>query len=558
MASLDQLTVLVIESQPTMRAQLRTMLSSIGLAEVQYAVSAGMAMRRLREHRYDLILCEYNLGDGQDGQHLLEDLRSHEIIPLDTLFVMITGERNYERVVSTAELTPNDYILKPLAAEALRARLMRVLDKRDAFLPAWRLMSIGDTPEAIAYCKEAVDNHPQYIVDFMRLQAELHISAGQMSEAEAIYREILSGKDIPWAHLGLARTLFLSKQRDEADRILSELIAGNENFISAYDLLAQVREDSGRPEAALDVLRTATERSPYRVARLRHVGALALAVNNPGAAEEALSEVVRKGKYSDFRDPEDHVRLVQAQLALNRVDAASATISDLDRSMGGQPKADLCKALSTAMLQNHIGESARAREALLGAARAAPGAADMSVGLKQELIKACFDHQLGDAGGEMVMNILRTSADERTVETTRTLLKSRGLEKLSKEIEQRIQAEVKDLISVGAEKAHAGDFDGAVAEMMNAARKMPGNPHVLFNAALALLRHIEHRGWNEAFAKQARSLIERARKLAPTSNRLSAITDFMHGLIKRYGIRPERIMESADKAALFRRANARR
>ncbi len=558
MASLDQLTVLVIESQPTMRAQLRTMLSSIGLAEVQYAVSAGMAMRRLREHRYDLILCEYNLGDGQDGQHLLEDLRSHEIIPLDTLFVMITGERNYERVVSTAELTPNDYILKPLAAEALRARLMRVLDKRDAFLPAWRLMSIGDTPEAIAYCKEAVDNHPQYIVDFMRLQAELHISAGQMSEAEAIYREILSGKDIPWAHLGLARTLFLSKQRDEADRILSELIAGNENFIAAYDLLAKVREDSGRPDAALDVLRTATERSPYRVARLRHVGALALAVNNPVVAEEALSEVVRKGKYSDFRDPEDHVRLVQAQLALNRVDAASATISDLDRSMGGQPKADLCKALSTAMLQNHIGESARAREALLGAARAAPGAADMSVGLKQELIKACFDHQLGDAGGEMVMNILRTSADERTVETTRTLLKSRGLEKLSKEIEQRIQAEVKDLISVGAEKAHAGDFDGAVAEMMNAARKMPGNPHVLFNAALALLRHIEHRGWNEAFAKQARSLIERARKLAPTSNRLSAITDFMHGLIKRYGIRPERIMESADKAALFRRANARR
>tara|TARA_R110001583_G_scaffold184037_1_gene342967 strand:- start:26430 stop:28106 length:1677 start_codon:yes stop_codon:yes gene_type:complete len=558
MASLDQLSVLVIESQPTMRAQLRTMLSSIGLAEVQFAVSAGMAVRRLRERRYDLILCEYNLGDGQDGQHLLEDLRTHEIIPLDTLFVMITGERNYERVVSTAELSPNDYILKPLAAEALRARLMRALDKRDAFLPAWHLMAIGDTPEAIAYCKEAVDSYPQHIVDFMRLQAELHVSAGQMAEAEAVYREVLSGKYIPWARLGLARTLFLSKQYDEADRILSELIAENDRFIAAYDLLARVREDTGRPEAALDVLRTASERSPYRVTRLRHVGALALAVNYPGVAEEALAEVVRKGKYSDFRDPEDHVRLVQAQLALNRVDAASATITDLDRSMGGQPKADLCKALSTAMLHSHTGEAARAREALLGAAKAAPGAANMSVGLKQELIKACFDHQLGDAGGEMVMNILRTSADERTVETTRTLMKSRGLEKLSKEIEQRIQTEVKELISVGAEKAHAGDFDGAVAEMMNAARKMPGNPHVLFNAALALLRHIEHRGWNEAFARQARALIERARKLAPTSNRLSAITEFMHGLIKRYGIRPERVMDSADKAALFRRANSRK
>ncbi|MDO9598639.1 MAG: response regulator [Azoarcus sp.] len=552
MATLDQLRVLVIESQPTMRAQLRTMLSAIGMEEVQFAVSAGMAVRRLREQRYDLILCEYNLGEGQDGQHLLEDLRSNEVIPLDTLFVMITGERNYERVVSTAELAPNDYILKPLAAEALRVRLMRALDKRDAFLPAWRLMAIGDTLGAIAYCKEALDRHPQYLIDFMRLQAELHTSAGQTTEAEAIYREILNGKNIPWARLGLARSLLLKKAYVEAERILTGLVTDNDRFIAAYDLLARLHEETGHAQAARDVLRTATEHSPFRLNRLRHLGELSLAVGDPSAAEEALAEVVRKGKYSDFRDPEDHVRLIQAQIALNKVDSASATITDLERSMGGQPKADLCKALSSAMLHAHTGDRARAQAALLAAAKSAPGAAKLSVGLKQELIKACFDHQLGDAGSEMVMDILRTSADEQTVESTRALLKSRGLEVLSKDIEQRIQTEVKDLISVGAEKAHAGDYDGAVAEMMNAARKMPGNPHVLFNAALALLRHIEHRGWNEPFAKQARALIDRARKLSPTSTRLSAITEFMHGLIKRYGIRPERITETADKTAPFR------
>ena len=88
--------------------------------------------------------------------------------------------------------------------------------------------------------------------------------------------------------------------------------------------------------------------------------------------------------------------------------------------------------------------------------------------------------------------------------------------------------------------AHAGDFDGAVAEMMNAARKMPGNPHVLFNAALALLRHIENRGWNEAFAAQASALIERAQRLSPANPRLTAITEFMHELMKRFGIAPGR------------------
>ncbi len=85
-----------------MRAQLRNMLASIGIDSPQFAVSASMAMRRLRAQPYDLILSEYDLGEGQDGQHLLEDLRQHGIIPPDTVFVMITGERNYERVITPA------------------------------------------------------------------------------------------------------------------------------------------------------------------------------------------------------------------------------------------------------------------------------------------------------------------------------------------------------------------------------------------------------------------------------------------------------------------------
>ena len=144
--------VLVVESQATMRAQLRNMLTSIGIEAPQFAVSATMAMRRLRAQRFDLVLCEYNLGEGQDGQHLLEDLRQHRIIPRDTLFVMITAERNYERVTSACELAPDDYILKPLTAETLRVRLLRALEKRDAFLPAWQLMKIGDPVAAIDYC----------------------------------------------------------------------------------------------------------------------------------------------------------------------------------------------------------------------------------------------------------------------------------------------------------------------------------------------------------------------------------------------------------------------
>ena len=40
-----EIDVLVVESQATMRTQLRTMLNSIGVESPQFAVSATMAMR---------------------------------------------------------------------------------------------------------------------------------------------------------------------------------------------------------------------------------------------------------------------------------------------------------------------------------------------------------------------------------------------------------------------------------------------------------------------------------------------------------------------------------
>ena len=124
MFQIENITTLVIEANGGMRSQLRDMLALTGITKVQFAVAAGAAVRKLRDNVFDLILCEYHLGAGQDGQHLLEDLRHNRIIPLETLFIMVTGERQYERVVGAAELAPSDYILKPFTPDALLARIL--------------------------------------------------------------------------------------------------------------------------------------------------------------------------------------------------------------------------------------------------------------------------------------------------------------------------------------------------------------------------------------------------------------------------------------------------
>lgn len=535
---LENLSVLVVEANQGMRAQLRAMLEGFQITAVQFAPSAGAAVRKLRERRFDLILCEYNLGDGQDGQHLLEDLRHQQIIPLETMFIMISSERSYERIVGAAELAPNDYILKPLTAGALFARLQRSIAKRAAFLPVYRMIASGDTQEAIDACVQAEQQYPAYRTDFMRLRADLHAGQGQIQQAEAVYRDVLATKPIPWARLGLARMLFANRRLDEAESILEALVAESSYYLDAYDMLARVREEKGFHHQACDVLASAVELSPHRVGRLRRFGELAASAGEFEKAERAFEEVVRKGKYSDFRDPEDHLRLVKAQLARQRFAEAEATIRDLERTMAGTPATSACSALSRALLHRSRGEPDAAREAMKAAVAAGRQSEHLSTTLKCELIKGCLDNQLEAEGSEVVVDTLRNAADEHTIRMTRAVLSERGRDDLSARIEERLHAEVREYISAGAQRAQAGDYDGAVTAMMNAVRKMPGNPHVLFNAALALLRHIEHNGWNERFAAQARTLIQRTRRLDPANPRLDAINDFLRGLVRKYGIRP--------------------
>jgi hypothetical protein len=65
----------------------------------------GQAPGTLKQ--FDLVLCEYDLEGGQDGQQLLEDLRHHKLISLATMFFMVTAEGDYGKVVSAAELAPD-------------------------------------------------------------------------------------------------------------------------------------------------------------------------------------------------------------------------------------------------------------------------------------------------------------------------------------------------------------------------------------------------------------------------------------------------------------------
>jgi DNA-binding NarL/FixJ family response regulator/Flp pilus assembly protein TadD len=534
MNQLDGLSALIIEPHAGMRASIHNMLNLCGLSKIQDAPSANQAVKHLTLKSFDLVLCEYDLEGGQDGQQLLEDLRHHQLVSLSTMYFMVTGEGEYGKVVSAAELAPTDYILKPFTADRLLERIARALEKRNVFMPVWQLMEEGSQHAALEACLVGEREHPRFAIDFMRLRAELHMFLGEPEQAEPIYRQLVEARAIAWARLGLAKTLFVRERFDETRDMLEELVATNRNFLDAHDWLARTHAAVGALDKSQEVLAGAVAVSPHAVGRLRRLGETALEAGDTDTAERVLKQVVGKARHSEFRDPEDHVKLVQALVGKGDPVQAAAVIRDLDRSMGGHKNVAACSAIASSLVHEYTGNEARLNESLLAALAGCRDAPDLSASVKLALARTCLQNDMEEGAGDVVRDVMRNASDGAALARAMSVMEQAGRPELAQKLAQESRQQVVDLVASGAARARDGDFQGAVALMLEAVDKMPNNPQVAFNAALAVLKQLENLGWDERLGQQAQMLIGRVRRLDPVNAKLPALAGLHQQILKKY------------------------
>jgi len=538
----NQLSVLIVDPNPGIRANLQNMLNQSGITRIESAVNAGTAIKALGRKSFDIILCEYELGsgttsgEGQDGQQLLEDLRHHRIIPPWAIFIMLTAEGAYGKVVSAAELTPTDYILKPFTVQVLHERIQKAVARRAALLPVYQLIAQARPREAIEAAIESARTRPAYALDFARLRAELHASLKEHELAETVYRDVLATKPVGWARLGLARAVAAQGRTDEAIPLLEHIVADNPRLMAAYDLLARCQQERGDATEAKKTLEDAVAISPYVVRRLRRLGEVALETGDADSAEKSFRQVVTRSRYSEFRNPEDHVNLVRALVVKGDPAGASTVIRDLERSLRGTPAADACKAISVALLHDAAGNGAAAVKELKLAVDAVRAGGVLSPNMRVGLAQSCMSHRMDEEASEVMLGALNGGDDALSAQQALNVFVRAGRPDLADGMGKQLRAQAQILLGVADEKRNMGDVRGAVQTLLEALHMAPNNLQVMIAVVGGVLRQIMEMGWDHPLAALSEEQLEHIRTLDPAHPRLAALDAEMEAAKRKYGI----------------------
>lgn len=114
-------TILVVEDDASQRTLVAELLTAEGY-RVGAAESLAQAKQALSERDIDLVVSDWQLGDGNGGE-LLEYARTN----LDIAFIMVTAYGTIERAVGAIQAGANDYLPKPFERQSLLLSVKRTL-----------------------------------------------------------------------------------------------------------------------------------------------------------------------------------------------------------------------------------------------------------------------------------------------------------------------------------------------------------------------------------------------------------------------------------------------
>ena len=322
---------LVIDDQSAARRSLRICAQNMGAFSVEFSVGYQDAINRIKTRIPDIILCDYDLGEGRSGQHLLEELRRMAMLPDETIFIMVTAEQSYEQVVAAVELVPDDYIIKPFSPDRLQFRLDRVLRRKRFFQPLYNAKQNSEYAKAERFIEKhrTSEAGKPYRFELLRERAELALTKGDSSAAQTAFTEIIALHPFPWAKAGMAKSLYAQNRFKEARDLVEEVVDGSPMYFDAFDLKARICIDMGDYDVAQKTVTETSLRTSRNFMRKRLLADAALLNGDAETAREAMTDILKNDLTPGAISTADRLMLVRSHLDAGDMPAAELAIADI-------------------------------------------------------------------------------------------------------------------------------------------------------------------------------------------------------------------------------------
>ncbi|QIK38834.1 tetratricopeptide repeat protein [Caldichromatium japonicum] len=523
---------LIVDDFADMRTALKRILNSLGAIHIDQARNGSEAIAKMQARHYDVVLCDYNLGTGKDGQQILEEARVRQLLGVDSIFIMITAENTREMVMGAVEYAPDSYLSKPFTKEFLQTRLTKLFERKAHLYKVNQALLAKDPAGAIRELDTLIADHPSNLSELLKLKSEICIESNRLDEAQSVLEQVLAIREMPWARLGLGKIQFMRKQFTQAAETFSQIIEQERSFVAAYDWLAKTQMAQRQYAEAEETLKLAARLSPRNIRRQGLIGDIALTNNHPETAELAYEQAVGLAKYSVFNHPALFAGLAKSKAAAGKREEALKVAEQIPKVFPDHPEAALYQATATVFVKAKAGDQAGAQAALAQAeqelARLNEGARLSQHAL--ELAKAYAELGQEDKAAALLRQVIANNHDDEDILTQIIHLCQES--KLNYDAESAIREVQGDVVRTnneGVRLIKQGEFDAAIKLLSHAAEEMPGNKTINLNAAKALLMYMERRGITNDLIAQVHHYINRVQTLAPDDWRLG---DVRHRLRK--------------------------
>lgn len=497
--------VLLIDDFAEFRFAIKRMIEQLGAKDIDMAANGEKASVQLAKKHYDLVLSDYNLGDGKDGQQVLEESRYYGHIGNSTVFMMVTAENTPEMVMGALEYQPDGYLAKPFNKDFLQTRLSKMFLKKKQLGPIHVALDNKEYEKVIQLCNLLLRKGTVYSVDCLRAKAEALMATRDYQKALGFFQQVVKQKKAPWAWLGVGRAQFHLGQYQEALTTFSNLLRFNEACTPAYDWQARTYAELNNLPEALKALQIAIKRSPKAILRQQSLAVLALKMDNFEVAERAARAAIRLGKNSCFQNAEDYYTfarlLVKRGKSSDNISAKRALQEALEVIKDGkslqivQERPDLMIRLSMieSIAQGTLGVHSDKKQELQRMRNLVDSLPDNfttqdTCSISRELIETGEErYGLVLAGGVISKRV----EDDDLVNELQKAFNGTGLENELNDIVNSEKVKLSQYNRQGMIYYEQGKLDEAVRAFEQALTDLPDNTAICLNYVQALLDHMD-------------------------------------------------------------------